>query len=67
MLQKFFLKLMGAGRNSRTQKIKNSAVTNYKLLAELRASCDSWLIMLKNAMGEIEYSAISDAYNIALL
>lgn len=67
VLQKFFLKLMGAGRNSRTQKIKNSAVTNYKLLAELRASCDSWLIMLKNAMGEIEYSAISDADNIALL
>lgn len=67
LFQKFFLNLLSGGRNNRTQKIRNSAITNYKLLAELKASCDSWLIMLKSAMGEIEYSAISDADNIALL
>lgn len=67
LFQKFFLNLISGGKNNRTQKIRNSAITNYKLLAELKNSCDSWLIMLKSAMGEIEYSAISDADNIALL
>lgn len=66
-LQKFFLNLLSGGKNSRTQKIRNSAVTNYMLLAELKASCESWLIMLKSAMGDIEYSVVSDADNIALL
>lgn len=67
LLQKFFLNLMSGGKNNRTQRIQNSAITNYRLLAEFKTSCDSWLIMLKNAMGEIEYSAMSDADNIALL
>jgi len=67
LFQKIFLNLLHGGKNNRTQRIRNSAITNYKLLAELKTSCDSWLIMLKNAMGEIEYSAISDSDNIALL
>ena len=68
LFQKIFLKVMSGGKgNSRTEKIQYSAMTNYKLLAELKESCDSWIEMLKKAMGEIEYSAISDADNIALL
>lgn len=67
MFQKIMLQVIGIGKKSRTEKIQQSAITNYKLLSELKASCDSWLEMLKKAMGDIEYSAISDAGNIALL
>lgn len=66
-LQKFLLKLTTARKNPRTQKIQNSAVTSYKLLSELQASCDSWLDMLKNAYGEIECSAINDVETLGLL
>lgn len=65
--QKLFLKMSKSGKNSHTQKIQNSAITSYKLLVELKASCDSWLSMLKKAMGEIEYSAMSDVDTIGLL
>lgn len=65
--QKILLKLTSGGKDARTQKIQTSAITNYKLLAELKTSCESWLIMLKKAMGEIEYSASNDADNGALL
>lgn len=67
LFQKLILKFLSAGKGSRAQKIQHSAVTNYKLLAELKSSCDSWLKMLKDAMGEIEYSAMSDIDTIALL
>lgn len=67
-LQKFLMKLAnGSKANSRTEKLQKSAVTNYKLLTELKASCDSWLEMLKDAMGDIEDSAMSDAETIDLL
>lgn len=65
--QKLFLKMFNSGKDSHTKKIQNSAITNYKLLAELKTSCDSWLEMLKKAMGEIEYSALSDYETIGLL
>lgn len=65
--QKLFTRMLGAGKNSHAKKIQTSAVTNYKLLVELKDSCDSWLDMLKRAMGEIEYSAISDIEAISLL
>lgn len=65
--QKIFLKIFNSGKDSHTEKIQKSAVSNYKLLGELKASCDSWLEMLKKAMGDIEYSAISDYETIGLL
>lgn len=67
LFQKMFLKLFNSGKDSQTKKIQNSAITNYKLLAELKNSCESWLEMLKDAMGEIEYSALSDIETISLL
>lgn len=67
VFQKLFLKVINGGKKSRTQKIQHSAVTNYKLLAELKSSCDSWLEMLKKAMEEVGYSAISDMETIRLL
>ena len=67
LFQKIFLKIFSSGRNSHTEKIQNSAVTNYKLLVELKESCDSWLDMLKDAMAEIEYSSLSDVESISLL
>ena len=68
LFQKIILKVMSGGKgSSRAQKVQQSAVTNYKLLAELKASCDSWLDMLKKAMGEIEFSILSDTKDISLL
>ncbi len=66
--QKLLLKLTsGSKGNSRADKIQKSAITNYKLLVELKDSCDSWVIMLQDAMGVITDSAMSDIENISLL
>lgn len=69
LFQKMLLKLTSGSKkgNSRSDKIQKSAVTNYKLLAELKKSCDSWVVMLKDAMGDITDSAMSDVETIALL
>lgn len=67
VFQKMLVKILNGSKKSRTQKIQHSAVTNYKLLAELKASCDSWLEMLKKAMEEVCYSAISDMETIRTL
>lgn len=68
LFQKLMLKLTtGSKGNSRTDKIQKSAVTSYKLLAELKKSSDSWIEMLKSAMGDITNSAVSDMENISLL
>lgn len=68
IFQKLFLKLTsGSKGNSRSEKIQKSAITNYKFLAELKNSCDSWIVMLKDAMGVISDSAMSDIENISLL
>ncbi len=67
LLQKAVLKIINGGKTSRTKKIQKSAITNFNLLGELKASCDVWLDMLKKAMGEIEYSFISDMETIGLL
>lgn len=66
-IQKVLLKLLSSSKNSRSQKIQNCAVSNYKLLMEFKKSCDSWLEMLKNAMGDIYDSAMSDIETVCLL
>lgn len=66
VIQRFLTKLMSNSENH-TQKIKNSAVTNYQLLVELRKSCDAWLEMLRNAMAVITESAFSDIDSVQLL
>ena len=68
LFQKILLKLTsGSKGNSRTEKLQKSAVTSYKLLVELKTSCDSWIDMLKKAMGDITNSAMSDIETISLL
>ena len=67
LLQKLFTKLFTGGKGSQTEKVQESAVTNYKLLVELKDSCDSWLEMLKKAMGDITASGMSDVENAGLL
>lgn len=67
LFKKMILKVLNHGKGSRTEKIQNSAITNYKLLGELKSSCDSWLDMLKKAMGDIDNSALSDYETIGLL
>ena len=67
VFQKLIVKIFNPGKDSRAEKIQHSAVTSYKLLTELKTSCDSWLEMLKKAYGDIEHSAISDYETISLL
>lgn len=65
--QKLLLALFSGSRKSRTEKVQKSAVTNYKLLLELKNSCDMWVTILKDAMGDITNASISDAETISLL
>lgn len=68
LFQKFLLKLTSGSKNkSQTNKIQKSAVTSYKLLVELKTSCDMWINMLKNAMGDITTSTLNDIETISLL
>ena len=65
--EKILLKLSSSKKKTRTQKIQTHAVTNYKLLVELKDSCESWLEMLIAAMGNITSSSMSDSENLELL
>ena len=65
--EKILLKLSSSKKKTRTQKIQTHAVTNYKLLVELKDSCESWLEMLIVAMGNITSSSMSDSENLELL
>lgn len=65
--EKLFLKIRNHGNTSRTEIIQHSAVTSYKLLAELKSSYDTWLKMLKDAMADIQDAALSDVEANALL
>lgn len=67
VFQKIFLKLSTGAKTSQTQKITESAITNYELLMELKTSCDSWLAMLREAIGQICDSAMSDVETATLL
>lgn len=62
LFQKIMLAITTGGKGSQahTERIQNSAVTNYQLLLELQSSCEAWLEMLRKAMGQIEESAMSD-------
>lgn len=59
-LQKTLLKIASNKNNSRAAKMQKKAITSYDLLIELKKSCDSWLELLRDAMGEIEEAALSD-------
>lgn len=67
LFQKLLLSFSEGARKSRKDKIQQSAISNYKLLVQLKNSCDEWIEMLKDSMGEIEYSGISDIEQITLL
>ena len=69
LFQKLILAITTGGKASQaqTEKIQNSAVTNYQLLLELKSSCEAWLEMLRRAMGQINESAMSDVETGTLL
>lgn len=69
LFQKIILEIMTRGKASqaRTEKIQNSAVTNYQLLQELMKSSEVWLDILRKAWGQIEDSATSDIETLSLL
>ena len=67
LFQKFLLKLSKGARKERMEKIQESAVTNYQLLTELKKSCESWIEMLVEAMGEISISGKNDVEQAILL
>lgn len=58
--QKLLLRISSKQRKSRSDRIQQSAVTNYKLLIELKKSCDEWIDMLVKAMGDISNSFGTD-------
>ena len=66
-LEKLLLKLSSSRKNNRTKKIQNRAVSNYRLLSELKESCEIWLGILKKSMGDITYAEMSDSENVYLL
>ncbi len=66
-LQKLILTIMSGGKKSHAERIQQSAITNFKLLIELQKSCESWLDMLKDAMGKITESTVSDVDNVTIL
>ena len=66
-LQKLLLKLSKKKEKDRTKQIQNSAVTNFKLLVELKDSCDSWIKMLQDALGETSEALMSDMETVQLL
>lgn len=66
-VEKTLLKLSSNRKKTRSNKIKTHAVTNYKLLSELKKSCEDWLVMLRDAMGNIAFSQLSDSQNLQLL
>jgi len=65
--QKLFLKLSTAGKESHTDRVRNTAITNYNLLMELKSSSEAWLEILKKAMGVISLSIESDVDTVGLL
>ena len=65
--EKLLLKISSARRKNKAEKVKFHALTNYKLLSELKISCEAWLDMLKKAMGDISYSELEDSENLVLL
>lgn len=66
-LQKLLLKISSKKEKNRAKQIQNSAVTNFKLLVELKDSCDSWVKMLEDAMGETSEALMSDMETVQLL
>lgn len=62
-LTKCLLKLSARMKDKNDAKAKYKAITCYKLLVELRDSCDAWLEGLKDTHGKIIESAISDRDN----
>ena len=66
-LQKLLLKISSKKEKNRAKQVQNSAVTNFKLLVELSDSCESWVKMLQEAMGETSEALKSDMETVQLL
>lgn len=59
-LQKILLKLSTAAKEKHDNEVKVKAITNHKLLAQLRESCESWLATLQESFGSISASIEND-------
>ena len=59
-ITKLLLKVMGNLKDKNDAKAKHKAVSCYKLLVELRESCDAWIESLKDTREKIILSAESD-------
>lgn len=65
---KLFMKIMGGQKaNARTDRIQKCALNNFNLLVELKETEISSLEMLKDAMGVVHESIMSDVESIGLL
>lgn len=66
-LEGLLLKLSRSRSNKRKDKITTKAKTCYRVLVSLRDSCDSWMNMLKEGMGQITLSNANDKMNCSEL
>lgn len=65
--QKFWLNISTSAKNERIEKMQKAAITSFDLLKEFEKQSNSWLEILRDAMGEIESSAMHDYETINLL
>jgi len=60
---KILMKISDAFKDKHDEEVKVKAVSCYKLLEQLRDSCDAWVDLLQDAFGKIELSALEDSKN----
>lgn len=63
LLQRLFLKISSASKDKHDKEVALKAITNYKLLEQLMASCDKWIEMLQDGFTKIQASALHDKAN----
>ena len=66
LFQRFLQKITSEGEN-RAERIQARAVNSFKLVDELKRSCDEWIRMLEDTSIEIEEAGMGDVQNITLL
>ncbi len=60
LFQKLFLWFSSSAAKKRSEEIKISAITNYKILCKLNDAMIDWLNQLKENSGNIKYSLLQD-------
>jgi len=62
-LQKLLLKISASAKDKHDKELSVKALTSYRLLTQLRDSCEQWIDMLVDGFTKIHQSAMSDKLN----